>query len=63
MMDCMKLAQILEQGSAAGSQWITKGWACRVAEKGSDKLGLDWAPYEGSMDELMTRLCNKAKVS
>jgi hypothetical protein len=39
MMNCMKLARSLSRDSAAGSQWITKGWACGVAEKGSDWLG------------------------
>jgi hypothetical protein len=45
MMDCMKLARSLEQGSATGSQWITKGWACMVAEKGSDCLGSYTGPH------------------
>jgi hypothetical protein len=39
MMDCMKLAQSLRRDLAVGSQWITKGWACGVTEKGSDWLG------------------------
>jgi hypothetical protein len=24
---------------------------------------LDWAPYEESVDKLMTQMCNKAKIS
>jgi hypothetical protein len=39
MMDCMKLARSLRRDSAAGSQWIIKGWACGVTEKGSGCLG------------------------
>jgi hypothetical protein len=42
----------------------TKGWVCEVAEEDSDWLGSqDWAPYKGSVDDLMTRMCSKALIS
>jgi hypothetical protein len=64
MMDCMKLARSLIFVSAAGSPVDYK----RVGMQGHGEGQwlawiLDWAPYEGSVDELMTQLCNKAKVS
>jgi hypothetical protein len=42
----------------------TKGWVYKVAEEDSDWLGSqDSAPYKGSVDELMTRMCSKALIS
>jgi hypothetical protein len=41
---------------------FTEGLVCRVMEKGSDQLfSLYRAPYEESVYELVTRMCNNVK--
>jgi hypothetical protein len=47
-----------------GEDGLTNGWVYGVAKKNSDWLrSQDWAPYKGSVDELMTRMCSKALIS
>jgi hypothetical protein len=64
MMDCTRQAKVkpyYREMSTLGSG-RAKGWACGVAEKGSDWLGSSTGPHtKGSVDEVMTWLVTRIR--
>ena len=66
MMDCARQAKVkpcCREMSTLGSG-RTKGWACGVAEKGSDWLGSYTGPHTKEVwMGMRAQLCNKDKIS